>query len=298
MLIRINAYYAASRCGFFADGAPSRARQHSYMAWDATPTFGMGRWAEFRDDQQITGPSVAAAAAGPPATAASRGAAALALAAAGVLAAALPVWLVARSHTLRPPQINAAARGLIVGSYALVGPYTWWRRPASRLGLLIAAFGFVVALASLDASATPFEYSLGRVVVTAAIVLLMYVALCFPRDRLAPGVERRFVAAFVRATAVSWALVLLLASRFPPAGPLSDCAGSCPHNALQLVGTSTATTQVLTIVAHAITIIAIVIAGSFLLRKGRYPARLRRRAPMPLLFACTAMAISFAGFSF
>ena len=222
---------------------------------------------------------------------------ALAIAAIGAVAAGVTALLVVRSSVLLQPHRNGILRGLLVASYAAVGAYTWWRRPASRLGLLIAGIGLVYALTSLNASASPLRYSVGRVTITVAAVLIGYVALCFPRDRLGSQLERRLLAAFVVATALSWALVLALAERLPPAGTFGQCADRCPRNAFQLVDTSAATTRTVEILANGITVIAFAVIAVILIRKARSPSRLRRRAVTPLLLALAAVTISQASFA-
>jgi signal transduction histidine kinase len=127
-------------------------------------------------------------------------------------------------------------------------------------------------------------------------VLVVYVALCFPRDRLGSQFERRFLAGFLVATAFSWALALALAERLPPAGAFAQCAGRCPRNAFQVVGTSASTTRAIGILANGITVIAFAVMAAVLLRKARSPSRLRRRAVTPLLLAFAALALSQAGF--
>jgi signal transduction histidine kinase len=246
------------------------------------------------EGREIPALSAAPVKADPRAT--TRTAEAFAIAVAGAVAAGTTAWLVSRSSVLDQPHSNGILRGLIVATYAAVGAYTWWRRPASRLGLLIAAIGLVVALTSLNASASPLRYSLGRATVAATAVLIGYVALCFPRDRLGSQFERRFLAGFVVATAFSWALALALAETLPPAGPFAQCAGRCPRNPFQLVGTSAATTRAIEILANAITVIAFVVIAAVLIRKTRSPSRLRRRAVTPLLLAFAALAISLALF--
>ena len=225
-----------------------------------------------------------------------RTAEALAIAVAGAVAAGATAWLVARSSVLIQPQSNGILRALIVASYAAVGAYTWWRRPASRLGPLIAAIGLVFALTSLNASASPLQYSLGRATVAATAVLIGYVGLCFPRDRLGTQFERRFLAGFVVATVLSWTLALALAERLPPAGPFAQCVAQCPRNAFQVVGTSAGTTRAIGILANGITVVAFVVIAAVLIRKTRSPSRLRRRAVTPLLLAFAALAISLAVF--
>jgi hypothetical protein len=246
------------------------------------------------EGREISALSAAQREADPRAT--TRVAEALAIAAAGAVAAGTTTWLVTRSSVLVQPYSNGILRGLIVASYAAVGAYTWWRRPASRLGLLIAGTGLAFALTSLDASARPLEYSLGRATLAMTAVLLGYVALCFPRDRLGSQFERRFLAGLVVATTLSWALALALAERLPPAGAFARCAGRCPRNAFQLVGASAATTRTIAILANGITVIAFVVIAVALVRKARSPSRLRRRTVTPLLLAFAALLLSQAVF--
>ena len=189
------------------------------------------------------------------------------------------------------PESTAILRGLIVASYVAVGVYTWWLRPTSRLGPLVAGVGFLFAAASLMASATPSVYSLGRVLLGAFVVYLMYVLLCFPRDRLGSELERRFIAAATVASLVAWAIAVALSETLPSAGVLVQCDGPCPTNAFQLVGASAAVERAIEPVIVWLTLLVFIGAAALLVRKLQAPSRLRRRAIAPLLYTFVAFVI-------
>jgi signal transduction histidine kinase len=221
----------------------------------------------------------------------------LALAALGAAATGATVWVVARSPVLESPAGSAAVRGLFVASYIAVGTYTWWRRPDSRLGLLVAGAGFLYALTSFNAAESPWPYTFGRVVLAAFIVYLVYVFLSFPYDWLRSDLERRFMAAFGVATAILWALALALTHELPVPGPFVDCADRCPDNAVGIDGVSSGISEAVGFLVTGLTALALGVVAVLLLRKARSPARLRRRAIAPLLYSVVALAISYGTFT-
>jgi signal transduction histidine kinase len=198
---------------------------------------------------------------------------------------------------LESPTGSAALRGLFVASYIAVGTYTWWRRPDSRLGLLVAGAGFLYALTSFDAAESPGPYTFGRVALAAFIVYLVYVFLSFPYDRLRSDLERRFMAAFAVATVIVWALALVLTHELPVPGPFVDCASRCPDNAVGVAGVSNGISEAVGFLVTGVTALALGVVVVLLVRKARSPARLRRRAIAPLLYSVVALATSYGAFT-
>jgi hypothetical protein len=82
-----------------------------------------------------------------------------AVAAAGIVAATVTAWAVANSPILVDASSVAVWRSLFVSSYVAVGAYTWWRRPQSPLGPVVAGVGFIYAVTSLNASGAPLARS-------------------------------------------------------------------------------------------------------------------------------------------
>jgi signal transduction histidine kinase len=212
----------------------------------------------------------------------------------GAVATVVSVTLVAGSDVLTHPHPNAAARGLAVALCTAVGAYTWWQRPGSRLGLLVAGIGLSFSITSLMALAAPVPFTLGRVATAGFVVFTVYVFVCFPRDRLAPGPAAWFVHALVVMTAVLWALALALTAELPVGGPVAQCSGPCPRNAFQLVSEPERVSDALAIAVNALSALGLVGATVALVAKARSPDRLRRRAVEPLLWVMSVAVLSYA----
>ena len=220
-----------------------------------------------------------------------------AIAGLGASATVVAVWVNWGSTVVRGPETTAVVKGLLVAAYVGVGAYTWWRRPQSRLGPLVAAGGFLYALTALVASTDPWEFSLGRIGLAVLVVYLAYLFLCFPRDRLSSELELRLIAAFAAASAAVWAVVLLVSSSLPHGGAFTDCANDCPKNPFQVVQASHSVTRGVNLTATAVTAVALAAVIVLLARKARSPAHLRRRAVVPVLCAAMALGATYAAYS-
>ena len=188
-------------------------------------------------------------------------------------------------------------RAAMVGSYVAVGTYTWWRRPASRFGAMLAETGLLFAVAALNASTDELAHTVGRVALAVIAVYLAYAFLCFPRDRLETSLERRLVAAFAGVTGVLWLVTLPLAGTLPASGPIVDCGDRCPGNALQLVDTPDAVSTGLGLAVNGATALALAGVIVLLVDKARSPATLRRRLVLPVLGSAMALAAAYAAYT-
>jgi signal transduction histidine kinase len=188
-------------------------------------------------------------------------------------------------------------RAALVGSYVAVGTYTWWRRPGSRFGAMLAETGLLFAVASLNASTDALAHTIGRVALAAMVLYLAYAFLCFPRDRLQSTVERRLIGAFAVVTAALWLVTLPLAATLPASGPIVDCGEQCPGNALQLVDTPDAVSSALGVAVNGVTALALVGVIVLLVDKARSPAILRRRLVLPVLGSAIALAAAYAAYT-
>ncbi|NYD37290.1 ATP-binding protein [Actinomycetospora corticicola] len=113
----------------------------------------------------------------------------------------------------------AAAAGLPYTATAWVylgaGLAAWSRRPASRVGPLLAAGGSVWLLCGLASTTVPVLVGLGIVVATIPVAILLHVLLAFPSGRLRDGPSRLLVALGYVTTTVLQAPVWL----WNPASP-------------------------------------------------------------------------------
>jgi signal transduction histidine kinase len=215
----------------------------------------------------------------------------LAVGAAGVVATALTVWAVARSPILVDPTSLSIWRGLIVALYVAVGLYTWWRRPDSRLGPLVVGNGFLYAATSFNASGASPAYTLGMVMWAVYVVYTAYVLLSYPRGRLESRLERAFIRAYAVSTAVLTGLTLALSPTFPAAGAFNDCGTRCPANAL--VGGDAVTGTALNTAASAVFTIALIGLTMLLFDKARASGPVLRRAVTPVAAVFTATVAWF-----
>jgi len=187
------------------------------------------------------------------------------VAAAGAATAAVSGVLVSRSDVLASPQANGAYRAVTIVSWIGVGLLTWRLRARPRYGLLLALTGFAFGATSLLAASDPAVFTLGRVAWLCFALMLMYVVLSFPDERLQPGAARLLFRAFVAGTASLWTVLLIGAAELPTGAVLTRCAEACPENPFQLVAlpdaAATAADQCATYLTSATLIAAAVLLG-------------------------------------
>jgi signal transduction histidine kinase len=216
---------------------------------------------------------------------------ALAIGVVGIAATALTAWAVARSPILVDRIPISIWRALIVALYVGVGLYTWWRRPDSRLGLLLVGNGLLYAATSFNASGASPAYTVGMVLWAAYVVYTAYLLLSYPRGRLESRLARAFIAAYALSTAVVWSLILALSPTFPAAGAFNDCGTRCPANAL--VGGDAVIGRALNMAASTVFTIGLIGLTMLLFDKARSSGRVLRRAVAPVAAVFTATVAWF-----
>jgi signal transduction histidine kinase len=222
-----------------------------------------------------------------------RAAVVVALGSVGVVAAFVTGLFVAHSEVLVHPMSDAIVRSAYVAVYVAVGAFTFYRRPGSPLGRLLVANGLAFAVVTLNASDGAVLHTSGTVVWAAWVVFTALVFLSFPRGRLESGLERGFVAAFALSNAVVWTLLILLAHKLPAGGDFTSCGDRCPHNAFQLVRTSTAVSSALNVAYATTTTIGLLGIAMLIFVKARSPSRVRRRTMEPLSYVLIATIVEF-----
>lgn len=82
--------------------------------------------------------------------------------------------------------------------YIAAGLIAWWRRPGSRIGVLMVVSGTAISLAGLSFANSQHLYTIGALFDIVPAAIFLYVYLAFPDGRLRSGLERvLIVAAFV-----------------------------------------------------------------------------------------------------
>ena len=70
-----------------------------------------------------------------------------------------------------------------------IGLYWWRRRPASRFGPLLVAFGVLCWVVSWQAADSPLAFDLGVLAEGPFFLLTFYLFLAFPMGRLEPALR-------------------------------------------------------------------------------------------------------------
>jgi len=151
--------------------------------------------------------------------------------------------------------------------YVAAGLIAWWRRPDSRLGVLMIAGGFATALSALAFASYSLPHTVGLVFDVLPAVIFLHVYLAFPDGRLRSSFERWLVAtAYVAAIGLQ-----ILKMTLDGVGPGNLLEVSARPNAAQAVES----VQLVTI--SAICLVGIGVLATRRRRAG--PRRGRRDAP-------------------
>ena len=116
----------------------------------------------------------------------------------GIAAAGLVAPVYSVTLALRVGQVSEVQLGLlewISVPYILVGLIAWFRRPDSRLGLLMIAGGFAMGLSTLQFEHQNHLYTIGALFDIVPAALFLHVFLAFPDGRLSSRLERALVGA-------------------------------------------------------------------------------------------------------
>ena len=155
-----------------------------------------------------------------------------ALGAAGVALSAAAAWIAATGAGSEPRGFSAAVHALVIAAPMAAGLYAVYRNPGGRFGWLLLLAGVLWSPTMLAESSDSVLYSIGRVSVWFAEVLLIYLVLAFPTGRLVSRADRQLVRAGV--VLVALYLVSALLGNYPEPSPWATCGTDCPANAFML----------------------------------------------------------------
>jgi signal transduction histidine kinase len=151
-----------------------------------------------------------------------------------ILLSASAVWLGAQSEHIARPVTTGLYYGYLVAASLLVGLYWWVRRPESRLGVLLIAYGVVLSVVSWQSSDHSQLSTLGVLGDVPGVVLTFALILVFPLGRVRAGVDRVILATLAMGVAGFYLAAALLSPAISGGGPLARCVTACPDNALQV----------------------------------------------------------------
>ena len=163
--------------------------------------------------------------------------------------------------------------------YVVAGLVAWWRRPESRLGLLMVAGGAASALSGWQFSGRAGEYTLGAAFDILPAALFLHVFLAFPDGRLRSRFERGIVtAAYVSAVGLQMVKLAL--------------GGVEAQNVLEISAQPGIVSHVERVQLLSLSALLLVGVGLLALRRRRL-ARPRRRT-LAILIDCFAVGLVMA----
>jgi signal transduction histidine kinase len=201
----------------------------------------------------------------------------------GAAAIAVSVAFALTSDHLTQRGLQAALLNWITFGYIAAGLVAWWRRPASRFGMLMVAAGFVMFLSSLSSANGALPYTVGAAFDLLPAVLFLHVFLAFPSGRL----EGRFERGLVTSGYVVGLGVQLVAMLF---------GGFCPDNLLEVTEWPRGG-EVLQR-GELIFLSLIMLAGIWVLAVRRRRAGRPLRHPLTLLVDSFALGLAMGAFLF
>jgi signal transduction histidine kinase len=200
-----------------------------------------------------------------------------ALAAAGLVA---PIYTAIVG--LMENQVNAVQLGLLEWisiPYILVGLVAWFRRPESRLGVLMIAGGFAMGFSTLQFEGQDHLFTVGALSDIVPAALFLHVFLAFPDGRLNSWFERTLVG-----TAYALAIGFQFAKLTLGAGPADNLLTISSH-----VGAAAIVEKV-----QLLSLSALLLAGVAVLANRQRHGGRSRRTPIALLIDSFGLGLLLA----
>jgi signal transduction histidine kinase len=179
-----------------------------------------------------------------------------------------------------------AVVGLLVGwGFVGAGLLAWWKHPDNRVGMLMAATGFIWLVSLVGASDIPLLFTLGGAIASVYLATAVHMLLAAPEGRLRSRGERRLVAAI-------YGLTLLVIPMYLFADPqvTLDC-DECPENLL-LVSENETVANAIGFALNAAGVALVITVMVILVQRWRRAAVPERRIYGPLYAAGIALMVA------
>jgi signal transduction histidine kinase len=205
-----------------------------------------------------------------------------------VAAATATVWATATADFLAYPWWLAVQKADFILGPVFVGLYWVRRRPESRFGPILIAFGFVGAVYVLQSESNPWLFGAGllweNLVGLAAYVLI----LTFPTGRLDGLASKLILGTAVVGAVLPAIVILLLLPQIGAGGSISGCRALCPENALAITSQPSLALDLWAVFRYVVIGLALATAALLIWRLARGTPPQRRAmaigAPIALLF--------------
>ena len=171
---------------------------------------------------------------------------------------------------------------IVVWSFIGTGLYATYRRPGSRVGMLMVALGFAWCIAAISLANSALAFSFGLVVGGLWGGVFLHLLVSFPTGRLPPGADRRIALAGYGLFTLG-AIPALLFS-----GPEELACDDCPRN-LWLVEPDAGLANALTGIQTALYVVLLLVVVARLRQHWRRADPLDR-VPLRPVYACGLVA--------
>ena len=189
----------------------------------------------------------------------------------------------------------AAAHALVIAAPIAAGLYAVYRHPGARFGWLLVLAGFLWSPTILAESSDGVLYSVGRVWVWFAELLLIYLVLVFPSGRLMSRADRLLFRAGV--FVVGLYLTLTLFGDYPEPSPWASCGTDCPANAFMVTSSELGFVEnVLMPITQAASVLLFAAVALRLFRRLTSGSSLMRAELVPVLAAALLRMVATAAF--
>jgi signal transduction histidine kinase len=147
-----------------------------------------------------------------------------------IAAAALALLVTLSADFLRYPGWLAVQKADFILGPVLAGLYWYRRRPQSRFGPMLMAFGFIGALYIFQSASNPWLFSIGLLAETVIGLATRVLILAFPTGRL-DRPAKLVLAISIVASPLPAVVTQLLSPQTGAGASISGCRDVCPRNA-------------------------------------------------------------------
>jgi signal transduction histidine kinase len=211
-----------------------------------------------------------------------------------VAAGVAAVWVTLDAGFLAYPGWLAVQKADFILGPVLVGLYWVRRRPESRFGPLLIAFGFLGALYVLQSSGNSWLFSTGLLVETAIGLATRVLILAFPTGRLDRPAKVVLVISVLVASLPAVA-VQLISPQTGAGASISACRTACPRNEFAVASDPALAADLLEAFRFGVILAAGLTAGLLIWRfvKGTPPQRRALAVGTPIALVFLAFQIVF-----
>ena len=137
------------------------------------------------------------------------------------------------NHLQRPVAAGLYWSYLVAASMG-TGLLWWRRRPGSRFGPLLIAFGALTWLVSWQGAEAAWAFDVGVLAEAPFFVLTFYLFLAYPMGRVEPPAARWLMGVLVVGVLAFFLPWALFSPVIAGGGPLTSCAPACPQSVVQI----------------------------------------------------------------